>query len=59
MYVSQNEYVVSWKKFRIHLRYIKCTITEFEGKVDVQNHEFGWVRFQNRFFKSLKNDDEK
>ena len=50
MYVSQNEYVVSWKKFRIHLRYIKCTITEFEGKVDVQNHEFGWVRFQNRFF---------
>ena len=25
-------------------------ITEFERKVDVQNHEFGWVRFQNRVF---------
>ena len=25
-------------------------ITEFERKVDVQNHEFEWVRFQNRFF---------
>ena len=28
----------------------RCIITEFERKVDVQNHEFGWVRFQNRFF---------
>ena len=27
-----------------------CIITEFECKVYVQNHEFGWVRFQNRFF---------
>ena len=25
-------------------------ITEFECKVGVQNHEFGWIRFQNRFF---------
>ena len=23
-----------------------------------QNHEFGWVRFQNRFFRLLNNDDE-
>ena len=23
--------------------------TEFERKVDVQNHKIGWVRFQNPF----------
>ena len=28
----------------------RCIITEFECIVDVQNHEFGWVRFQNCFF---------
>ena len=33
----------------------RCIITEFECIVDVQNHEFGWVRF----FKSLNKDDEK
>ena len=32
--------------------------TEFECKVDVQNHEFGWVPFQNRFFKFFNNDDK-
>ena len=26
-------------------------ITEFECKVDVQNHPLGWLRFENRFFK--------
>ena len=31
----------------------RCIITEFECIVDVQKHEFGWVRFQNRFFKLL------
>ena len=32
----------------------------FERKVDVQEFEFGWVRFQNRFKKKLlNNDDEK
>ena len=25
-------------------------ITEFERKVEVQNHPFGWLRFENRFF---------
>ena len=39
----------------IHFRHIKrfhdiCIIIEFGRKVDVQNHEFGWVRFQYRFF---------
>jgi len=33
----------------------RCIITEFERKIDVQNHEFGWVRFQNRFFKLSSN----
>jgi len=35
-------------------------ITKFERNVDVQNHELGWVCFQNRFYtKLLNNDDEK
>ena len=41
--------------FRIHLRHVKrfkrCIITEFQRKVDFQNHPFGWVRFENRFLK--------
>ena len=37
----------------------RCIITEFECRGAIQNHEFGWIRFQNRFFKSLNNDDEK
>jgi hypothetical protein len=28
----------------------RCIITEFECRVDVQNHKFGWRRFQNPFF---------
>ena len=28
----------------------RCIITEFECIVNIQNHEFGWVRFQNRLF---------
>ena len=36
--------------FRIHLKLIKRPVNpEFERKVDVQTHEFGWVRFQNGF----------
>ena len=30
-----------------------------ECKVDVQNHKFWWVRFQNRFFKLLNKYNEK
>ena len=40
-------------------KFPQCIVTEFERKVDVQNHEFGWVRFQNRFFKLLNHDDQK
>jgi len=45
-----------WDSFETFPR---CIITEFECKVDVKNHEFGWVCFQNRFFYLLNNDDEK
>ena len=38
--------------FEIYKIFPRCIITEFECIVDVQNHEFGWVRFQNRFFKN-------
>ena len=47
------------KSFETYKTFPRCIITEFERKVDVQNHQFEWVRFQNRFFKSLNNDDEK
>ena len=45
--------------FETYKTFPRCIITEFERKVDVQNHEFWWVHFQNRFFKSLINDHEK
>ena len=45
--------------FETYKTFPRCIISEFEWKVDVQNHEFGWVRFQNRFFLLLNNDDEK
>ena len=44
--------------FETYKTFPRCIITEFECIVDVQNHEFGWVRFQNRVFKLLNNDDE-
>ena len=33
---------------------IKILNYEFECIVDVQNHEFGWVRFQNPIFLIIK-----
>ena len=39
--------------FETYKTFLRCIITEFECKVDVQNHKFGWVRFQNRVFKLL------
>ena len=50
------------KLYRINLRHInrlRHIFTEFERKVDIQNHEFGLVRFQNRFFQLSNKDDEK
>ena len=47
MFGGCTENVVLWKKFSGCIRDIKtcprCKITEFEWKVAVQNHEFGWV----------------
>ena len=40
--------------FETYKTFPRCIITELECKVDVQNHEFGWVRFQNRFFLIIK-----
>ena len=31
--------------FETYKTFTRCIITEFECIVDVQNHEFGWVRF--------------
>ena len=36
--------------FETYKTFPQCIITEFEYIVDVQNHEFGWVSFQNRVF---------
>ena len=49
MYASWTKNLVLLRIcFRIHLRHIKrfswCIITEFERKVDVQNHPLGWLR---------------
>ena len=45
------------ESFETYKTFPRC-ISEFKCKVDVQN-EFGWVRFQNRLFKLLNQDDEK
>ena len=45
--------------FEANETFPRCIISEFECKVDVQNHEFGWIGFQNRFFRLLNNDDKK
>ena len=45
------------KFFRIHLKhktFLKCIIIEFLCLAVVENHEYGWVPFQNRFFKVIK-----
>ena len=34
------------------MKRLSDVITELERKVDVQNHPFGWVRFENRYFKN-------
>ena len=44
--------------FETYKTFPRCIIAEFEHKADVQNYEFGGVRFQNSFF-LLVNDDEK
>ena len=43
------------KSFDTQKTFPRCMITEFERKVDVQNHQFGWVRFENRFLKKIIN----
>ena len=45
--------------FETYKTFPRCIITEFECIADVQNREFGKVRFQNCFFLLLNNDDEK
>ena len=32
---------------------------QFELKADLQNHRFGWLRFESQIFKMLNNDDKK
>ena len=43
----------------LHLKTNKAMLrrifTEFDRKVDFQNHHFGWIRFKNRFFFIIKN----
>ena len=40
--------------FETNKTFPRCIITKFECKVDIRNHKFGWVRFQNRFFLIIK-----
>ena len=35
--------------------FLQRIFTEFEPKVDVQNYEFGWVRYRSVLFKLLNN----
>ena len=45
---------IIWNSIKTYTTFPRCIATEFEHKVDIQNHEFGWVRLQNRFFLIIK-----
>ena len=47
------------ESFETYGTFLQCKITAFECKVEVQIHEFWWVRFQNRFFLIINNENEK
>ena len=36
--------------FEIHKTILRRIFTEFDRKVDFENHLFEWIRFENRFF---------
>ena len=38
---------------------LRSIITEFKRKIDVENYQFGWVRFENRFFKIILEQRQK
>ena len=40
--------------FETYQTFPLCIITEFERKVDVKNHPFGQLGFENRFFKNYQ-----
>ena len=40
--------------FETYKTFPQCIISEFEYIVDAQNHEFGWLGLQNRFFLNYK-----
>ena len=42
--------LIPYDSFETYKKFPQCIISEFERKVDVQNHEFGWVRFRIVFF---------
>ena len=70
MYGSWSENVVLWRIFLKLIRHIKrfddVNLLSLSAKsatnkfiqVDVQNHPFGWLSFENRFFFKLKNKDD-
>ncbi len=39
-----------YDSFETYETFPRCIITGFECIVDAKNHEFGWIRFQNRVF---------
>ena len=43
--------------FETYNSFPRCIISQFECIVDVQNHEFRWVRFKNRVFLLLLNNN--
>ena len=63
MYGGWTEIAVLYRQFvsdsfETYQTFKRSIITEFEGKVDVQNDQFGWIRLRIVFFKLLNNDDK-
>ena len=50
---------IIYDSFDAYKTILRRIYTEFDRKVDFQNYLFGWICFENCFFKLLNNDDKK
>ena len=63
MYGSWTENVVLWRNFWGFISDLENVLMMYNywvwAQSRIKNHPFGWLRFENWFFKLLNNDDKK
>ena len=45
---------ILWDSFETYKTILRRIFTEFDRKVDFQNHLYGWIRYEIRFFLIIK-----